>query len=142
MAGDPAADQRAQDKAEQHVQRADAANRAALAQANNRQNDQVDEHAAGHRLVQLERLIGKIAAEEKMQAASDLVEVNHEGISSARGRKPRITRITRMNVKNYNEGRKACLALFVIGIIRVIRGFFRTCLTEMSFAEYAKKRDQ
>src|SRR5437870_2206442 len=107
MTRDAAADQRAEDKAEQHVQRADAANRAALTQANNRQDNQVDEHAAGHRLVQLERLIGKIAAEDKMQAASDLVEINHDGISSARGSKPRITR---MNVKNYNEGRKPCLA--------------------------------
>src|SRR5439155_8496088 len=76
MARDSAADERAEDEAEQHVEWTEAADRAALAEADDGEDDEIDENAACHRLVELERLIGKIAAEDEIQGLADLVEVD------------------------------------------------------------------
>ena len=77
MTGDAATDQRAQNEAQEHVERTDAADRAAFADTNDRQDRQINKDRAGHGLVQLERIVGKIAAKNKVQDFADSLEGTH-----------------------------------------------------------------
>src|SRR5262245_56229159 len=79
VARDSAADERAEDEAEEHVEWADAADGAAFAEADDREDDEVDEDAAGHGLVEAQRIVGEIAAEDKMRGAAEIGEVRHGG---------------------------------------------------------------
>src|SRR5258708_3504906 len=90
MTRNAAADERAENESEHDVERAEAAGGAAFSDADDRQDDEIDQNAAGHGLMKQERIIGKIAAEDVMQAAADLVEVDHGGVSRFRSSRSRL----------------------------------------------------